>query len=158
MVNTEALSNAIADLRSQSTPNFAATAKKWKVDRTTLRRRFRGEQRPNDTAHFEAQGLLTTTMEDVLVERINTLSARGMPPTPQIVRNLVSELSGTPVGKNWVSRFVKRRDNELCSVYLDSIDYARRIADNSKHFKHYFELASAKFFLPSHFFDIIYLS
>ena len=85
-------------------------------------------------------------MEDVLVERINMFSARGMPPTPQIVRNLVLELLGTPVGKNWVSRFVKRRESELCSVYLDSIDYTRRIADKSKHFKHYFEFASANFF------------
>ena len=145
MVNNEALSNAIADLRSQSTPNFAVTARKWNVDRNTLRRRFQGLQCSNNVAHFEAQGVLSTTMEDVLVERINTLSARGMPPTPQIVRNLVSELSGGPVGKNWVSRFVKRRDSELCSVWLDSIDYSRRIADNSKHFEHYFQLVSVNF-------------
>ena len=84
-------------------------------------------------------------MEKILVERINTLSARGMPPAPQLVRNLVLELSGKPIGHNWVSRFVKRHDNELCSIYLDSIDYARRVADNSKHFTNYFDQVSVFF-------------
>ena len=55
------------------------------------------------------------------------------------------ELSGEPVGGNWVTRFVERHDDELCNIYLESIDYARRVADNSKHFKHYFELVSVLF-------------
>ena len=81
-------------------------------------------------------------MERVLVERINTLSARGMPPIPQFVNNLVMELSGSPVGPHWVSRFVKRHKKEICSIYLDSIDSARHVADNSKHFRHYYDLVS----------------
>ena len=32
------------------------------------------------------------------------------------------------MGHNWVSRFVKRHNNKLYSIFLDSIDYARRIA------------------------------
>ena len=39
-------------------------------------------------------------MEDLLVERINTLSARGLPPTFVFVRNLVIKFSGEPVGGN----------------------------------------------------------
>ena len=59
------------------------------------------------------------------------------------MRNLVVELFREPVRKNWVTRFIKRHDDELCSVFLDSIDYARRVADNSRHFEHYFELVSS---------------
>ena len=76
------------------------------------------------------------------MNRINVLSGRGMPPTPQFVRNVVVELSGEPARKNWVTRFIKRHDDELCSMFLDSIDYARRVADNSRHFKHCFESVS----------------
>ena len=140
MVNEAAISAAIADLKTQAKPNYDATAKKHNIDRNTLRRRFEGKTASATMAHLEAQGLLDNALERVLVERINTLSARGLPPTPAIVRNLVQELTRRPVGEHWVSRFTKRHDNELASVYLDSIDYARRVADNSRHFNHYFIL------------------
>ena len=142
MVNNKAISAAIADLRSQEPLNFAATARKHKIDKTTLRRRFYGEQAPRSVAQLNAQGHLSNNMERVLVERINMLSARGMPPTPQFVNNLVIELSGSPVSPHWVSRFVKRHKKEICSIYLDSIDSARHMADNSKHFRHYFDSVS----------------
>ena len=96
-------------------------------------------------AQLEAQGLLDYAQERVLVERINTLSTRGIPPTPAIVQNLVQELTKAPVGEHWVSRFVDRHRKELKSVYLDSIDYSRRVADNSRHFSHYFMLVSVLF-------------
>jgi hypothetical protein len=37
------IESAITDLESQGHPNVAATAKKWKVARETLSKRFRGE-------------------------------------------------------------------------------------------------------------------
>ena len=140
MVNLKAISAAIADLNSQKTPNFYATAKKHNIDRNTLRRRFLGESQPAGISKLEAQGKLTMIMEEILIERINVLLGRGMPPTPQFVCNLVVELSGEPVGKNWITRFVKRHDDVFCSVFFNSINYARRVADNSRHFKHYFKL------------------
>lgn len=53
------------------------------------------------------------------------------------------------VGNHWVTRFVKRHSGKLISVYLESIDYARRVADNGKHFKHYFTTVSLLFHLSS---------
>ena len=78
-----------------------------------------------------------------LVDRINVLSAHGMPPTPQFVKNMIFELSQSYVGDHWVSRFVKRHKDELCNLYLDSIDYTRRVIDNCRHFKDYFDKVSA---------------
>ena len=46
------------------------------------------------------------------------------------------------VGDRWVSCFVERHYDELESIFFDSIDYAWRVADNSKHFKYYFERVS----------------
>ena len=139
MVNEAAIAEAIADLNTQESPNFAATAKKYKIDRCTLQRRFTGKHAEIRKAHLETQGKLTAAMERVLVERINTLSARGMPPTVQFVKNLVAEMVREEVGKHWVPRFVRRHEDELEIAFLEGIDYARRIADNSRHFRYYFE-------------------
>ena len=147
MVNEAAISAAIADLKTQTTPNYGATAKKYNISRDTLRRRYKGETTSRSEAHLEAQGLLSNAHEKALVERINILSARGIPPTPAVVRNLVIELTGALVGEHWVSRFVERHRDQLYSVYLDSIDYSRRVADNIKHFSHYFMLVSVSFAL-----------
>ena len=92
MVDTKALSAAIADLRSQKKPNFGATARKHAIDRTTLRRRFQAKQAARVVSNLQAQGHLTWDMEMQLVKRINILSARGLPPMPQFVANLVLEL------------------------------------------------------------------
>lgn len=143
MVNEAAIAEAIDDLNRQLTPNYAATARKYEIDRKTLQRRFLGETTSKSAAHLLAQGHLNQAQEEVLVERINTLSARGLPPTPQFVKNLVQEMTGKVVGDHWVTRFVKRHADKLESIYLTSIDYARRVADNSRHFKHYFERVSS---------------
>jgi hypothetical protein len=48
-----------------------------------------------------------------------------MPPTSQIVKNVVEELCGGPVDKNWVGRFTKRYKHRLRAVYLRTIDRKR---------------------------------
>ena len=52
MVNEEDISKAISDLRSQKKPNYARTAKKYNVDRTTLIRRFTHRTVLNQEAHL----------------------------------------------------------------------------------------------------------
>ena len=60
--------------------------------------------------------------EEALIQQINRLTDRGMPPTSGMVRNLAEEVIGRPVGKNWTGDFVKRYKNRLTSVYLRNID------------------------------------
>ena len=66
---------------------------------------------------------LTDVQENVLIRYINDLSARGLSPISQIVRNLVKELAGKDIGPNWVARFVKRKKDTLKSIYLAPINY-----------------------------------
>ena len=73
-------------------------------------------------------------------------STRGISPTPAFVENLVQELIKVSVRNRWISRFVERHYNELKNIFLNSIDYARRVTDNSRHFKHYFERVSVYFY------------
>jgi Tc5 transposase DNA-binding domain len=130
---------AIADLESQERVNYAGTAKKWNLDRTTLTRRYRGETVSNQDATSYARRQLTDVQEKTLIQYINKLSNRGLPPTPQIVKNLAEEISQTKLGPNWVSRFCKRHQKDLKSVYLRTIDHKRKVADNSAYFQHFYE-------------------
>src|ERR1700733_7255894 len=75
---------AITDLESQERINYAVTAKKWNLDRTTLARRYRGETVSNQDVTSYARRQLTNVQEKTLIQYINKLSNRGLPLTPQI--------------------------------------------------------------------------
>jgi hypothetical protein len=84
---------AIADLESQAQPNFAITARKYNLKRTTLSRRFKGETGSKENAVSYALKAFTNVEKDVLVRYINNLNARRLPPTSQIIKNLAEEIS-----------------------------------------------------------------
>ena len=130
---------AIADLESQEHINYRAIAKKWALDRTTLARRHRGETGSNRDATSYTRRQLTDIQEKTLVRYINKLSDRGLPPTPQIVKNLAEKIAGVTLGKNWVSRFYERHQDQLLNLYLRTIDHKRKLTDNSYHFQHFYE-------------------
>jgi hypothetical protein len=130
---------AIADLESQDRPNIAATAKKWGVARETLSKRFRGKTVSNQEANSYARRQHTDTQEKTLIQYINKLSNRGLPPTPRIVKNLAEEITNTKLGPNWVSRFCKRHQKDLKSVYLRIIDHKQKVTDNSAYFQYFYK-------------------
>ena len=130
---------AIADLESQDRQNIAATTRAWGIARETLSKRFRGRTGSNEDATSYARRQLTDVQEKTLIEYINKLSDRGLPPTPQIVKKLAEEIAGVALAKNWVSRFCNRHQDRLLSVYLRTIDHKRKLADNSCHFQHFYE-------------------
>jgi hypothetical protein len=91
---------ALSDLEKQLPPNYSATARKYAVNRTTLRRRFEGSQRSHIESRSETAQRLTIEQEEVLINFINKYSDRSMPPTSQIVKNVAEELCGGLVDKN----------------------------------------------------------
>jgi Tc5 transposase DNA-binding domain len=125
MPNNHCIPEAIADLETQEVPNIAATAKKYGLDRTTLSRRWRGKTVSMEECVSTHRQCLTNTQEKVLVDLINRLTDRGMPPTPRVVKNLAEEIRGCQVGKNWTGSFVQRHQKELKSLYLRCIDNLR---------------------------------
>jgi hypothetical protein len=80
---------AIAHLKAQKRPNIAAAAREFEVARQTLSSRFYGKSASREQATAEARLKLSPAQEEALVTHINRLSERGLPPTPQIVKNLV---------------------------------------------------------------------
>ena len=81
-------------------------------------------------------------MEDFLVECINTFLTRELSSTFIFIYNLVIKILGKFIKKNWIICFVERHDSEFYNIYFNSIDYTRRVIDNSKYFEHYFELVN----------------
>jgi transposase-like protein len=116
---------ALADLNKQSIPNFSGTAREYGVHRTTLQRRFEGTQQSYRAAHEDSHQCLTTVQEEVLIDFINRLTDRSLPPTSQIVKNIAEELRGGPVNKNWVSDFTRRHKDRLHIYYLRTINSKR---------------------------------
>ena len=58
---------AIADLESQGPLNYAVTAEKWKIDRSTLSRRHRDKTGSNQDATLYARRQLTDVQEKTLI-------------------------------------------------------------------------------------------
>jgi hypothetical protein len=125
MRNLDRIPEAIADLESQELPNVAATARKYDIERTTLRNRWKGKSTSMEECVSVYRQCLTTSQEQALILVINKLTDRNIPPTTAIVKNLAEEIRGSAVGKNWTALFVKRHSKELKSLYLKSIDNKR---------------------------------
>lgn len=131
---------ALADLKEQEKPNILVTAKKYDLVESTLRRRWQGKTMSHEAASSEFKQRLTNTQEETLIQRINLLTDRGMPPTSQIVRNLAEEIIGASVNKNWTGGFVKRYKNRLKSVYLRNIDSQRVKSEYVSLMKQFYDL------------------
>ncbi|OCK96814.1 uncharacterized protein K441DRAFT_713598 [Cenococcum geophilum 1.58] len=120
---------ALAALELQDPPNYTRTAKEFNVNRTTLSRRHRQITRAREDA-TEMKSLLLIQQERTLLGYINLLTKRGLPPTPQMVRNFTFKISRITPGKNWVSRFIKRHKDKIKLSYLAPADIARKRANN----------------------------
>ena len=135
---------AIADLKGQIKPNINATAKKYGLVESTLRRRFKGETMSIQAAREITHQRLSIVQEEALICQINQLTDRGLPPTSSIVRNLAEELLQDHVSKNWTSRFVHRHKNRLKSLYLRNIDKKRHKSEYAPVFKQFYDLVLLK--------------
>src|SRR5450432_3579640 len=133
---------ALEDLRKQIIPNFSSTSRRFQVNRITLVRRFKGTQQNRRIASSETRQCLSLAQEETLIRFINNLTDRSLPPTSQIVYNVAEELSGKPVGKNWVGKFVKPHKDRLNAVYLRTMDNKRVKADYIPNLERFYELVS----------------
>jgi hypothetical protein len=121
---------ALQDLRQQDMPNIKATAHLYSLDRTTLSQRFNGKQQSMSESCSDTSKRLSNAQEAILIDFINRLTWTSLPPTSQIVKNVVQELCNITVGKNWVGEFTHCYSNVLHSGYLCSIDNKRLNAEN----------------------------
>jgi hypothetical protein len=93
------IDEALAALKGQEHPNYTTTAKKFKVDRSTLSRRHRGVTGSKQDG-INSTALLTHQQERSLVQYINKLTERGFPPTNAMINVFAHDICGNWPGKN----------------------------------------------------------
>jgi len=102
---------AVEALKRDPNLSVKRAASIYKVPETTLRKRRAG--RPSRADTMANSRNLTNTEEQVIVEHILELVARGFPPRLAAVADMANSLRAErnlgPVGLNWPSTFVKRR-------------------------------------------------
>ncbi len=91
MTTTQNIELAIAELRAAKKPNIAATARKYKIERTRLHRLFKGTIGTREQ-FIESKQLLSQQQDLRLLKVLNRLTKDGIPPTPKIVRQLAHDL------------------------------------------------------------------
>jgi transposase-like protein len=131
---------AITDLNRADSAPIATVAKRYGLQRSTLSRRWHGITSSRAEATSEHHQRLTIAQEEVLIDQINKLTVRKMPPTSQFVRNMAEEIINSSVGKNWTAQFVKRYNNRLTSLYLRNIDNMRAKSEYPPMFALFYEL------------------
>ncbi|KAL5610690.1 hypothetical protein FOBRF1_006807 [Fusarium oxysporum] len=139
-----AIDKALEFLKTSGSINYAATAKKFECDETTLRRRHQGKQRARRDADTLYKSRLSKQQQQDLVTYIRKLSLRGIPPTLSMIRNFAQDIAKIEVGKNWPYSFVQRHRNEIDCTWFDGFDIARSRADNASRYRAYFDLIREK--------------
>jgi uncharacterized protein YerC len=122
---------AIKSLEPGENFTYQAIADKYGVSRCTLSRRHRGCQH-DANAKNQAQNKLNPQQEAELIQYVNDLTKKALPPTRDMIRNFASKIAAAPVGDSWVRRFLNRNTTNLVSKWTTSIDRTRYAA-NSKH-------------------------
>jgi hypothetical protein len=80
----------------------------------------------------------------VLIQYINDLTKRRLPPTVAIVRNLAARIIGRQPGEHWAARWLLAYKDKLKSVYLLLINSVRKKADLALYYSLYFKLLGRK--------------
>src|ERR1700761_7988751 len=100
-----------------------------KLHRTTLARRAKGQIQSRDDYREECS-LLSRAKQEHLLQYIDKLTRRGLPPDHHNVRVFAYNICGNWPGKNWTSRFVRQYQDRITSQYLVGLNISRKRADN----------------------------
>jgi predicted DNA-binding protein YlxM (UPF0122 family) len=111
------IDEAIKDLESREEGeeySLAEIADKYRVNRSTLGRRWRGVTRSKEEGYAKQQAL-SLQQEIELVQYIGKLTKRGLSPTREMIKNFSSEVAKRQLGESWVTRFINRNKIDLIS-------------------------------------------
>ena len=110
------------------------------LHRTTITRRQIQPRR----YYREQCGLLSKAQEEQLLQYINSLTQKGLPPNHYNIRIFAQNICGKLPGKNWPSKFVQRHRDKITSQYLCGFDLSRKEADNYWLINNYFDIVQMK--------------
>jgi hypothetical protein len=134
---------AISAIQKQEIRSIREAARVFDICHETLRRRLNGRTSRSEIRANSHK--LTQNEEESLIQWILSLDRRGAAPRPSHIREmaniLLAERGTTPiqsVGENWVTNFIKRRD-EVKTRYTRRYDYRRAKCEDPKVIKEWFD-------------------
>jgi len=122
---------------------YRAIARSFSVSNSTLTRRHKGRQCPQEAKDYNQQRL-SLQQELELVQYINSLTEKVLPPTREIIQHFASSIATEPVSDAWVTRFLGRHSDQLVSRWTTAIDANRHKANSKEKYKAYFKLLYSK--------------
>ena len=141
--NERQIQIALQALKQDATLSQRRAATIYNVSHTTLSDRRAG--RPSQADRWPKLRNLTKLEEEVVVEHILELVARGFPPRLAAVANMANSLRAErnmgQVGTNWPSTFIKRRP-ELEVKFNRKYDYKRALCENPEVIQGWFGLVA----------------
>ena len=137
-----AIQDAISEINSGSYKSERVVAKVYGVPRSTLRGRIRGDH--SHTIAHSNQQRLSPEQEEYVVEWILEEDSRAQPPSHPRAREMVTRIlqmngDSRPLGKLWLSNFIKRNPR-IKSVVGRSIESVRTTASSFDTIKGFLEL------------------
>jgi hypothetical protein len=148
LLHEDRIQLAIEALKSQQIRSIKGAAAVFEVPYSTLQNRVKG--RVSRQQSQVTRRTLLPTEEEALIQWIESLDSRGMPPTITYIRQMADLLlieRGNPVtldasvtttpdskntlGENWVRRMLKRNPH-LTAKYSRKYDYQRALCEDPK--------------------------
>jgi hypothetical protein len=115
----------------------------FNVLRTTLTRRHKGCQGSPDAGKVARQKL-NQHQEAELVQYIEDLTKKALPPTNEMIQNFALQIASESVGVFWVTHFLRQHRDHLVSRWTSEINSNRHNADSRAKYKLYFDLLHSK--------------
>jgi hypothetical protein len=132
---------ALQAIKQDATLSQRRAAAIYNVSQSTLSTRRAGTTLRRDCTPNSMK--LLKTEEEVIIQHILDLDARGFPPRLAAVKDmadsLLAERHHDPVGQNWAANFVKRRP-ELKVKFNRKYDYKRALCEDPKAIRGWFQL------------------
>ncbi|KAF1966290.1 hypothetical protein BU23DRAFT_593294 [Bimuria novae-zelandiae CBS 107.79] len=123
--------------------SYGQFAKMFSVSVTTLRRRQQGSQQSRTTKDLN-QRALSPQQEQALLQHIDKLTERRLPPTREMMRNFASVIAHQEISESWVSRFLHRNNDRIVLKWSKAMDAVRHHADSYLKYRLYFDLLHEK--------------
>ena len=98
--NSSRIDLAVAVIERGEYSNYTSVALAFNCDRTSISKRIRLLIRNRREADSLFKQCLTNDQEQALIDRINYLSQKQIPPISRIVKNLAKEIRGASISKN----------------------------------------------------------
>ena len=149
LIIMDSIEVGLAALRLEDESNIRATARKFDLVESTLRRRYNRQIVSMKRARFLIHHRLFQAQKRALIIQINHLIDRGILSTTRMMRNFAEEIVKNLVDKNWAENFVKRYRHELKSIYLRNMNSSRVKTEYASIFKQFYDLMGDIFLISA---------